>query len=276
MTTSVISYFAQNRRNWDDRAAIHYRDEAGGYRLKEFLAGADNLHDIEHDEIGDVRGLRIAHLQCHFGIDTLCLARRGASCVGLDFSPVAIRQARELQEKTVLDAAFVEGNVYDARSLIDGLFDMVYVTWGAIGWLPDISGWARVVASLVKEGGRLYLLEGHPSLMVLDETTPELRPRYDWRTPVDRPLTMTEELTYTGDTEKIANPVTHEWIHPLSDVLNAVIGAGLRIDALNEHEQLAWQFAPVMVPVEGRRRMWVLPDGFPRLPLAFSLQATKS
>ena len=85
--------FDINRRNWNERAAIHVKDEAGGYRVAEFLAGADNLHDTEHAEIGDVAGLRIAHLQCHFGIDTLCLARRGASCVGLDFSPAAIAAA---------------------------------------------------------------------------------------------------------------------------------------------------------------------------------------
>ena len=268
-------YLTVNRLNWDERAAIHFRDEAGGYRVKEFLGGADNLHDIEHAEIGDVAGLRIAHLQCHFGIDTLCLARRGASCVGLDFSPVALKAARDLQQRTGLDAVFVEGNVYDARALIDGDFDMVYVTWGAICWLPDLDAWAKVVASLLKPGGRLYLLEGHPSLMVLDEASPELRPGFDWRTPPEAPLVMMEETTYTGDTAKIANAATHEWIHPLSDIVNAVIGAGLRIDALNEHEKLAWQFSPIMVPVEGRRRMWVLPEGFPRLPLAFSLFATK-
>ncbi|MCB1377905.1 MAG: methyltransferase domain-containing protein [Alphaproteobacteria bacterium] len=269
-------YLRQNRRNWDDRAAIHVKDEAGGYQVRAFLAGGDNLHPIEDREIGDVKGLRIAHLQCHFGIDTLCLARRGASCVGLDFSPVALAAARDFQRRTGLDARFVEGNVYDARRLIDGEFDMVYVTWGAINWLPDISGWARVVASLLKPGGRLYLLEGHPSLMTLDEKSPDLPPAYDWRTPVDRPLTMAEELTYTGDTTTIANPVTHEWVHPLSDVINAVISSGLRLDWLNEHEELAWQFAPIMVPVEGKRRMWVLPAGFPRLPLAYSLQATRS
>jgi SAM-dependent methyltransferase len=269
-------YIAINRRNWNDRAAIHVKDEAGGYGVQAFLDGADNLHDIEHAEIGDVKGLRIAHLQCHFGIDTLCLARRGASCVGLDFSPVAIVAARDLQARTGLDAQFVEGNVYDARRLINGDFDMVYVTWGAIGWLPDIRRWASVVSSLLKPGGRLYLLEGHPSLMTLDEKTPELRPAYDWRTPEDRPLVMDEETTYTGDTAKLAHTTTMEWLHPLSDVVNAAIGAGLGIDALNEHELLAWQFAPLMVPVEGRRRMWKLSDGFPRLPLAFSLMATKS
>jgi 2-polyprenyl-3-methyl-5-hydroxy-6-metoxy-1,4-benzoquinol methylase len=128
----MTDYLKVNLANWNDRAAIHYKDEAGGYRVKEFLDGADNLHDIEDREIGDVRGKRIAHLQCHFGMDTLCLARRGASCVGLDFSSTALAAARDLQKQTSLDATFVEGNVYDARQLIQGQFDMVYVTWGAI------------------------------------------------------------------------------------------------------------------------------------------------
>ena len=270
------SYLDTNRKNWNDRAAIHFKDEAGGYRIKAFLDGADNLHDIEHAEIGDVRGKRIAHLQCHIGIDTLCLARRGASCVGLDFSPVAVAAARDLQQKTGLDAQFVEGNVYDARALMEGQFDIVYSTWGTIGWLPDIFGWGKVVASLLKPGGSLYLLEGHPSLMLADERTPELRPGYDWRTPLDKPIIMNDDTTYTGDTAKIANTTTVEWVHPLSDIVNAVIDAGLRLEALNEHEVLAWQFAPIMVPVEGRRRMWRLPDGFPRLPLAFSIKAVKA
>lgn len=269
-------WLEQNRRNWDDRAAIHVRDEAGGYRVQEFLAGADNLHDVEHAEIGDVAGLRIVHLQCHFGIDTLCLARRGASCVGLDFSPVAIANARMLQARTGLDASFVEGNVYDARSLIDGHFDMAFVTWGAICWLPDIRRWAGVVAAMLKPGGTLYLLEGHPALMALDDTSPDLRPRFDWRTPPDQPLTMSEETTYTGDTARIANPVNHSWMHPLSDIVNALIAEGLCIEALNEHELLAWEYAPIMVPVDGRRRMWRLPDGFPRMPLSFSIRARKA
>ena len=272
----MTNSFAINRANWNDRAAIHVKDAAGGYRIKEFLAGEDILHDTEHAEIGDVTGKRIAHLQCHFGLDTLCLARRGASCVGLDFSPVAIAAARDLQKQTRLAARFVEGNVYDARALVDGLFDMIYVTWGAIGWLPDVGRWAAVAASLLKPGGELYLLEGHPSLFTLDESTPELRPRYDWRTPADQPLVMETPTTYSGDTQAIAHPTTHEWNHPLSDIVNAVIQSGLRLDWVHEHELLAWQFSPIMVPRQGKRRMWVLPQGFPRLPLSFSLRAVKA
>jgi SAM-dependent methyltransferase len=271
----MASSFEINRANWDDRAVIHYKDEANDYRVAQFLDGEDSLHDIEGREIGDVKGKRLVHLQCHFGIDTLSLARRGASCVGLDFSPVALESARELQRKTGLDAEFVEGNVYDARELIDGDFDLAYVTWGAINWLPDIARWAQVVGSLLKPGGQLYLLEGHPSLMCLNEDTPELHPGYDWRTPLDAPIVMNLDTTYTGDIAKVAHTTTHEWVHPLSDIINAVIGAGMRLDYLHEHEELAWQFASIMVPDDKGRRMWLLPEGFPRLPLSFSLKATK-
>jgi SAM-dependent methyltransferase len=272
----MTSSFDINRANWNDRAVIHYKDEAKAYRVAQFLAGEDSLHDIESREIGDVRGKHLVHLQCHFGIDTLSLARRGATCVGLDFSPVALEAARELQRKTGLDASFVEGNVYDARKLIDGEFDLAYVTWGAINWLPDIARWAEVVSSLLKPQGQLYLLEGHPGLMCLDENSPELRPGYDWRTAEDAPIVMDLDTTYTGDTARIVNTTTHEWVHPLSDIINAVIGSGMRLDYLHEHEELAWQFAPIMLPDDRGRRMWVLPQGFPRLPLSFSLKATKA
>ena len=265
---------AINLATWNERAAIHFKDAAGGYRVAQFLAGEDSLHDIENREIGDVRGKRIAHLQCHFGMDTLSLARRGASCVGLDFSGEAIGYARELQARTGLDASFVQSNVYEAREALTGDFDLVYVTWGAINWLPDIARWAKVVASLLRPGGALYLLEGHPSFIALDETSPLLPVRYGWRTPADAPLVFHSDKTYTGDSDTLTNTATHEWIHPLSSIVNAVIGAGMRLDSLNEHELLAWQFAPIMTSVEGKRTMWALPPGFPEMPLSFSLKAT--
>jgi 2-polyprenyl-3-methyl-5-hydroxy-6-metoxy-1,4-benzoquinol methylase len=143
---SPEEYFEANRRSWDERVAIHRRDSTGFYQVETALRGEDKLNPIEASEIGDVRGLRIAHLQCHFGLDTLCLARRGALVVGLDFSPAAIAEARTLAAQTGLPATFVEGNVYDARKLLQGQFDLVYVSWGAINWLPDILAWAGVVA----------------------------------------------------------------------------------------------------------------------------------
>ncbi len=127
----------------------------------------------------------------------------------------------------------------------------------------------------MKPGGTLYLLEGHPSLICLDENTPELRPAYNWRTPQDQPFISDNEQTYTGDQDILTNTRNYEWIHPLSDIINGLINAGLRLEWLHEHEELSWQFAKIMVEKKGKRVSWILPPGFARLPLSFSLRAAK-
>ena len=180
-------FTAANRLNWDERVAVHLRDAGSIYPIDAFRAGADTLMPIETAEIGDVSGRRIAHLQCHFGLDSLSLARRGADVTGLDFSASAIAAARALAEDTGLSARFVEGDVYEARSLLAGHFDMVYVTWGTIIWLPDIRKWAATVASLLAPGGNLYLAEGHPFLPQFAEEDGKLLVAYDWRTPLAAP-----------------------------------------------------------------------------------------
>jgi SAM-dependent methyltransferase len=165
---AVEDYFDANRKNWDERVAIHRRDETGFYAVETVLKGGDKLNAIEAQEIGDIRGYRIAHLQCHFGLDSVCLAGRGASVVGLDFSTAAIAEARAIAAATKRDAQFALGNVYEARALLKGEFDMVYVSWGAINWLPDLKRWAEVVAALLKRGGWLYLAETHPAILCFE------------------------------------------------------------------------------------------------------------
>ncbi|HEX5006811.1 MAG TPA: methyltransferase domain-containing protein [Hyphomonadaceae bacterium] len=263
--------FDANRRLWDERAAIHRRDATGFYRVEAFLAGKDVLYPIESGEIGDVRGLRIAHLQCHFGMDSICLARRGASVTGLDFSAAAIAEARQLAQKVGADVQFVEGNVYDARALLQGEFDMVYTTWGTIIWLPDVTGWAWVVASLLKPGGSLYFADNHPMMLCLDLIDGRISLRSDWRTPSDRPNVETGETSYTGDAT--SRRESYEWIHPLADMVNALIGAGLRLDWIREHTALPWPYFPNMRA--GNDRLFRLPGESFQVPLAVSLKATR-
>lgn len=266
--------FDANRQLWDERVAVHRRDATGFYQVESFLAGQDILLPIEAREIGDVTGLRIAHLQCHFGLDSICLARRGASVTGLDFSEPAIAEARRLAQQSGASASFVHGNVYDARRLLDGEFDLVYTTWGTVGWLPDIAGWARVVASLLKPGGALYFADGHPGLLCLEMIDGKIVPHYDWRTPKDRPLIMSGGAAYTGDdTSSLVNDTTYEWIHPVSDMVNALIANGLRLEWLHEHTVLAWPYFPIMEPTGDR--MYRLPESLPQLPLSLSLRASK-
>lgn len=263
--------FAANRSLWDELVALHRRDATGFYQVERFLAGEDILLPIEAAEIGDVAGLRVAHLQCHFGMDSICLARRGATVVGLDFSAPAIAEARRLADRMGADAAFVEGNVYDARRLLDGDFDLVYTTWGTVTWLPDIVAWAGVVASLLKPGGALYFADDHPATAGLEIVDGDIVQRFDWRTPRDRPIVETGEASYTGD--ETTHHTTYEWIHPLADMVNALIGAGMRLAWVHEHTMLPWRrFATMQA---GNDRMYRLPEGYPRIPLALSIRAVK-
>jgi 2-polyprenyl-3-methyl-5-hydroxy-6-metoxy-1,4-benzoquinol methylase len=148
------AFFDANRLSWDDRAELHATDTTGSYRIATVLAGGSALHALEASEIGDVTGKDIVHLQCHIGLDTLSLKHLGArSATGLDFSAKAILAAREFAHKAGTEARFVEASVYDAVAVLGETYDMVFVTWGAINWLPDIFAWAKVVAALLRPGG---------------------------------------------------------------------------------------------------------------------------
>lgn len=263
-----------NKRNWDERVAIHRRDRTGFYAIDAWRDGGKGLDGIEAAELGPIAGRSVVHLQCHFGLDTLALARLGATVTGLDFSPAAIEAARALAKETGLPARFVEGNVYDAPRLIEERFDLVFVTWGALCWLPDVAAWAAVVAAMLKPGGQLYLAEGHPGIMPLEEEDGRLVFRHAWRQAPDAPLSFETPTTYTGDPDLLTNKETLEWIHPLSAVVGGLLAAGLRLDFLHEHETLPWPAFPMMVETEGR--LYRLPPEHPPLPLSYSLKATKT
>ena len=264
--------FALNHAWWNGVVETHMKSPS--YLTQAFREGGDTLHPIESAEIGDVRGKTLVHLQCHFGLDTLSLARRGARVTGLDFSANALAQARALAKDTGIDARFVESNVYDAPSALGDSYDIAYVTWGAINWLPDLHRWARVVASVLNPGGFLYLLEGHPAALMLGQKTKDepLTPGWAYFAH-EGPQVFDEEGTYADRGAKLAHTVTHEWAHPISEILSALIEAGLRIEMFHEHDRLAWQLWPSL-EYDGNR-MYRLPEGKLRLPLSFSLRARK-
>jgi SAM-dependent methyltransferase len=253
--------------------AIHRRDRTGFYAVERFLAGEKHLHAIEAGELGDVPGNRLIHLQCHFGLDTLILARHGALVTGIDFSPAAIAEARRLAVTTGLSAEFVCANVYDARAAVAGDFDIAYVTWGTICWLPDLTRWARTIASLLVPGGYLYFADAHPNMLILEEREGRLVHEYPIDTPADHPLVFDQTHTYSGDDIPLAATRTYEWIHSLSRIISALLDAGLTLDFLHEHPGLPWPIFPMCV--RGEDGMWRLPDNVPRFPLSVSLRARK-
>jgi SAM-dependent methyltransferase len=268
---------ALNRANWDERVPIHLG--APIYDPAPLRAGRARKNAIEETELGSVDGLRLLHLQCHFGRDTLILAQRGATVVGLDFSPPAIAAARALAARLGLAdrARFVEADLYDAESAIaePASFDRVYVTWGAICWLPDIAGWARIAAHFLRPGGALYLAEGHPAALVFDDAV--LRPdgRPDFFAPYfhSGPLVIEDATDYADPDARLTNARTCQWIHPLGAVVTALISAGLRLDWLHEHDAITWRMFTCLI--EGADGLYRWPDR-PWLPLAYSLWATRA
>lgn len=275
-TTLPKDWRSANRATWEERVGIHLKADA--YDLTPLREGRAVLHPIEEAEIGEVAGLRIAHLQCHFGRDSLTLAQKGADVTGLDFSPTAISTATALADELGLAdrARFVEADLYDAPAALadHGPFDMVFVTWGAIGWLPDLDGWAAVIAALLRPGGTLYLAEGHPFAMVFateNGTDSEGRPR--WCVPYfDFGLWHDEApVDYTGDFPKLTAGHEYWWDHRMGEVLTALAGAGSHLDWLHEHDRVPWPMFSTLQPAPGGMYAW--PDK-PWLPLSFSLKAS--
>lgn len=263
-----------NRANWDERVAHHLA--APSYELESLRAGRGRLHPVEEAELGPVAGLRLLHLQCHFGRDSLILAQRGASVTGLDFSGEAVAAARRLSAELALPARFVESDLYAAREALSepASFDRVFVTWGTICWLPDIAEWARIVAWFLKPGGRFYFAEGHPAALVLDDLRrqPDGLPGLTYPYFGGAPLEIDDPSDYANPDVRLANSRTAEWLHPLGRVVSALLDAGLRLDFLHEHPSVPWRMFGAMV--EGPDGLWRWPAE-PLLPLSYSLYATR-
>jgi SAM-dependent methyltransferase len=272
MTTADWRDF--NRANWNERVDVHLN----AYDLRSLRAGRGRLNAIEETELGPVSGLRVLHLQCHFGNDTLALAQRGATVVGLDFSPAAIAAARKLTYELGLaaHAHFVEADLYAAPDAIPepAAFDLVYITWGTICWLPDITRWAQIIAHFLKPGGAFYFAEGHPAALVLDDETPCADGRPGFFVPyfLREALVVDEHRDYADPNARLKNTRTHQFMHPLADVLMALMNAGLRLEFLHEHDHVPWKMFSSLVDDGDGEYRW--PDR-PWLPLSYSLRARK-
>jgi SAM-dependent methyltransferase len=268
--------YEANRALWEAWTAVHAEGEF--YDLAGFRAGGIRLRDEEIEAVGDVRGKTLLHLQCHFGIDTLSWARLGATVTGADFSPAAIRLARELAaDLGFADARFVESNVYDLPANLDGEYDVVYTSRGVLGWLPDIAGWARVVAHFVKPGGIFYISEAHPVFQAFENEgvePGELRLVYPYWEHRD-PLVFEVHGSYADPTADVGEQREHGWDHGLGEIVTALIDAGLVLEWLRESPELDWaaDFLVETAPGSGRYRL--PPEVKGELPLMFSLRARK-
>jgi SAM-dependent methyltransferase len=269
-----------NRAQWDERVPVHLASSF--YDQSKLRAGHGQLYPIEEAELAAIfpegwQGKRVLHLQCHFGADTLVLAQRGATVVGLDFSKPAVLAARALATEVGLAerARFIHANVYDARHVLPEpeSFDVVYTTWGTIGWLPDVGEWARIVAWFLKPGGRLYFADGHPTAFVFEGLDAQGMPAFGYPYDTDGEVDVIDSATdYADDSATLENTKTFEWMHPLGQTLTALIDAGLGLEFVHEHYEVPWKIFDSVVPT--REGLFGWPDK-KWLPLAVSLSAVR-
>jgi len=265
------AWLEANRRLWDDRVPIHVGSEF--YGLAAFKAGAAVLHDFELQEVGEVAGKSLVHLQCHFGMDTLGWARQDAQVTGLDFSEAAIEAARSLAAELDIAARFETADVYDAVAVLGERYDAVYTGRGALIWLPDLSRWARVVAELLRPGGFLYLTEFHPLTdMFADDSLEIVR---DYFGPPGG-YELEDGMTYAETGERTANVRSYEWNHPLASVVGSLLDAGLQVDRFTEYPFTVYRRFPFLeCEQRGARRIYRMPEGHRALPLMYSIKASK-
>jgi 2-polyprenyl-3-methyl-5-hydroxy-6-metoxy-1,4-benzoquinol methylase len=264
-------YLESNRMVWNDWTDLHATDSE--YDIAAFKAGKCTLHSIEREEFGDVAGKSLLHLQCHFGLDTLSWARRGAIVTGVDFADRAIELARRLSEETEIPARFLCAELEQIPELLQERFDIVFTSYGVLCWLPDIQSWGRTVAELLKPGGTFFIAEFHPFAYVFSDEPGHTEPTLGYRY-FDQHAPMRFENTGSyASPDAPYRSVTYEWAHSLSEIVNALIAAGLRIESLHEYPYCASEMFPYQIKSEDG--WWRMRDPNWSIPLTFSIRATK-
>ena len=281
------SYFEENKQAWNKRTAIH--KDSAFYDLDSFKKGKSSLNKIELEELGDVKGKTILHLQCHFGMDTMSWAREGAIVTGVDLSDEAINLAKEINTELNLNAKFICSNIYDLqknaeaqryysspvgvpyqgneRSSWEGA-DIVFTSYGTIGWLPDLDKWAEIVSYFLKPGGIFYIADFHPALWMMDENFEKVKYNY-FNTEV-----ITEEISGTyADRNAPIKSVEHGWNHPFSEIINALIKHKLQIVQFNEFPYSPYNCFNNME--KGADGMWRIKGMDEKMPMMYSIKAIK-
>jgi SAM-dependent methyltransferase len=274
--TDYNKYIEANKTLWNKRTAIH--KDSSFYDVAGFKAGKNVLTPIELSALGDVKGKKMLHLQCHFGLDTLSWARLGADITGIDFSDAAIREAIQLNNELGLSAKFICCNVYDLHPSNSsskttplegfGKADIIFTSYGVIGWLPDLDQWAEIISYYLKPGGTFYMAEFHPVIWMFDDDFKEIIYCYEKREVIETEI----QGTYTDRNANI-KAKEYGWNHSISEVLNALITHGMHIDFFNEHMYSPYPcFNNVVQNKEGNWWIRGLED---KIPMVYSIKATK-
>ena len=261
------TFIDTNRSLWDGWTKLHAA--SAFYDVEGFKEGNSTLMPVEREELGEVAGKSLLHLQCHFGLDTLSWAREGAVVTGVDFSPEAIDLARSLSAELDIPATFLCANIYDLPEAPEAQFDIVFTSYGVLTWLPDLDRWAQVVARYLKPGGIFYLVEFHPVISMLDDDGERLAYPYFI---ADEPLQFESEGSYAAPEDDVKR-TAYEWPHSLAEVVMALLNAGLRLEHLHEFPYSTYPFPEYLDKDAPDRYVWK--DRTVTVPLMFSVKALR-
>ena len=261
-----INYIEINKKSWNNKTDIHYNSDF--YDNDNFIKGQSSLNEIELNLLGDIKGKSILHLQCHFGQDTISLNRLGAKVTGVDFSDKGIAKAKKLASLTNSDASFICCDIYKLPQYLDKKFDIVFTSYGTIGWLPDINKWAKIVSSFLKPKGKLIFVEFHPVVWMFNNNFTKIQYNYF----NIGYFTETEEGTYAKKNAEISQDYVM-WNHPISEVVNSLIQNGLGINSLNEFDYSPYNcFNETIKCANKQFRIKHLDN---KIPMVYSIVATK-
>jgi 2-polyprenyl-3-methyl-5-hydroxy-6-metoxy-1,4-benzoquinol methylase len=263
---NIPDYININKETWNKKTAVHVASDF--YNNEAFLNGKSSLNSFEIDLLGDVSHKKILHLQCHFGQDTLSLARLGAKVTGIDFSDQAIEKAKKYSKQLDLDATFICCDVYDTPNYLDEKFDIVFTSYGTIGWLPDMDKWAAIVSHFLKPGGTFVFVDFHPVVWMFDDDFKEVFYNYFKSEPI-----IEEETGTYADKKASLIQKTISWNHSISEVVNALIENGLTIHLLNEYDYSPYNCFNGMEEFEtGKFRIQTFGN---KIPMVYSIMASK-
>lgn len=263
----MMDYKKINKESWNDRVDIHVKSDF--YDVPGFIAGKNSLKQPELDLLGDVSGKSILHLQCHFGQDSISLARMGAHVTGVDISDAAIEAAQELNDKCDTNVRFVTSDVYSLPGILNEQFDIVFTSYGTIGWLPDMNKWASVVSHFMNPGGKFVFVEFHPAVWMFDNDHNEVFYRYF----NSDPIVETYSGTYAQKDSDIQIKAV-SWNHGLAEVIGSLLDQGLHLKTIEEFDYSPYNcFNGMQEDEPGKYRIRKFGD---KMPLMYALTALKS
>ena len=261
-----LNYLEINRESWNNKVDIHLKSDF--YDLPGFLKGKSSLNDIELKLLGDLKGKSILHLQCHFGQDSISLSRLGAEVTGVDLSDKAIEAAKGIAKETSIKADFLCCDIYDLPNHCNKQFDIVFTSYGTIGWLPDLDKWAKVVSFFLKPGGKFVLAEFHPVVWMFDDDFEKIKYNY-FNTGA---IVETVSGTYANKTADLKQEYVM-WNHDLSEVFNSLIKNGMEIKSFDEFDYSPYNcFNKAHESGPGKYRIEHLDN---KIPMVYSILATK-